>query len=468
MIGAVADPLPPVEDSVAFAVSLPTPSVAERLARAASSGEVLLQPRCGVGDHVGMLALLRRLEAEGEADVLSVTIDSHTRLGRFDVADAVRRRDPGDLNGYPLVSHGWRRGRELALATGRPLEVRHGSPVAERLFATSVASGITSFEGGGISYNVPYAKDVPLRRSLESWQRVDRTCGELAEQGLVVDRELFGTLTAVLVPPAISLAVSVLEAVLAARAGVRCVSVAYPQSGHALQDVAALRAIPVLAERYVPGVVVHPVLHQFMGQFPRVREHAARVIVEGAVVGRLGGARKIVVKSVDEAHGRPGPAALVEGLRLARQGLAVPADPAGADDAEVATELGHVVREVGELVDDLVGATDLVGAVVDAAADGRLDVPFSPSTSCAGAVLPARDERGGVWIRDFGRLPVSAQTRARHAEALRSSSAVGAVSTLVDRDVHYLLDRFGETRESVSIVSFGPADRGRPLPVTGA
>ncbi|OPH14008.1 methylaspartate mutase, partial [Azospirillum brasilense] len=126
--------------------------------------------------------------------------------------------------------------------------------------------------GGGISYNLPYSKDVPLRRSLAAWREVDAACGELAELGLVVDRELFGTLTAVLMPPSVSLAVSVLEAVAAAREGVRCISVAYPQGGHAEQDVAALRAIPLLAARHLPaGVEVHPVLHEFMGVYPRER-----------------------------------------------------------------------------------------------------------------------------------------------------------------------------------------------------
>lgn len=451
--------LPPLAESVAFARSLGKPTVAEALTRSREAGTILLQPRCGVGDHAEMTALLRRLEVAGSPDILSVTIDSHTRLEHFDVAHAVRLRSPSDLNGYPLVSHGWRRGRELNAATSRPLEVRHGSPVAERLFDVSTASGITSFEGGGISYNLPYAKDVPLTRSLASWREVDERCGQLAELGLVVDRELFGTLTAVLVPPSISLAVSMLEAVAAARAGVRCISVAYPQGGHAAQDVAALRAIPLLAARYVPDVDVHPVLHQFMGQFPRVREHAVEVILEGAVVGRLGGARKIVVKSVDEAHGRPGADALAEGLQIARRGL-VEGTELAVRDEEVDVELAAVVGEVGELVDDLVGAPDLSRAIAGAFADGRLDVPFSPSTSCRDGVLPARDPTGAIRFRDFGRLPVSVETRNRHVDALRSTHSLGTVGALVDRDVHYLLERFGEPRETDSVVSFG----GRPPP----
>jgi len=454
MIEPALDPtLPPVNESVAYARSLEKPSVAEILAESRESGTVLLQPRCGVGGHSEMTALLRQLELAGAPDILSVTIDSHTRLQHFDVARAVLLRNPQDLNGYPLVSHGWKRGRELNTATAVPLEVRHGSPVAERLFDTTIASGITSFEGGGISYNIPYAKDVPLATSLNSWRRIDERCGELADLGLVVDRELFGTLTAVLVPPSISLAVSILEAVSAARAGVQCISVAYPQGGNAVQDVAALRAISVLGTKYLSGVTVHPVLHQFMGQFPRLRRNAVEIILEGAAVGKLGGARKIVVKSVDEAHGRPSVPALAEGLRIARRGFEDQVRPEVLE-SDVEAELHCIVAEVGELVDDLLGEPTLIPAISAAFRDGRLDVPFSPSTSCRDKVLPARDRSGAIRIHDFGSLPVSAATRQRHADALRSDHGLDSVGARVDRDIHYLLERFGEPRETTSVVSF--------------
>lgn len=54
---------------------------------------------------------------------------------------------------------------------------------------------------GGIGYNLPYSKNVSLSDSLFAWNQVDATCGVLAEAGVVIDRELFGTLTAVLIPP---------------------------------------------------------------------------------------------------------------------------------------------------------------------------------------------------------------------------------------------------------------------------
>ena len=143
---------------------------------------------------------------------------------------------------------------------------------------------------------------------MRAWQEVDRVAGEATAAGLIVDRELFGTLTAVLMPPAICLAVTLIEAVLAAAEGVRCISIAYPQGGHPWQDLAALRAIPRLAARYLTpysGVRVHTVLHQFMGVFPTDWSRAIDLITYGALLASLGNVDKVVTKSPAEARGIP-------------------------------------------------------------------------------------------------------------------------------------------------------------------
>lgn len=158
--------LPPLADSLHYISQLGKPTVAETLSDARQAGRVAIQPRCGVGGHDAMLTLLRDLEDGASPDILTITIDSHTRLKRFTQARRTLESSPADLNGYPLVTHGWQRGRQLNEAVRAGLEVRHGSPDPRVLFDVSIASGITSFEGGGISYNLPYSKDVPLAESL--------------------------------------------------------------------------------------------------------------------------------------------------------------------------------------------------------------------------------------------------------------------------------------------------------------
>jgi methylaspartate mutase epsilon subunit len=198
------------------------PSAFDVLAQALG---LLVQPRCGVSGHEEMRHLLRFLEDHGGPDILTITIDSYTRLNLYDQA-----RQQTCLNGYPLVTRGVECGRDLVECVGRPLEVRHGSPDGRLLAEVSFASGVTSFEGGGISYNLPYCKNVPLEHSLRHWQYIDRLTG-LLSRDVILDRETFGTLTAVLMPPSVSIAVSILEVQLAVEQGVRCVTVSYPETG---------------------------------------------------------------------------------------------------------------------------------------------------------------------------------------------------------------------------------------------
>ncbi|MFV0126942.1 methylaspartate mutase [Streptomyces sp. HMX112] len=451
--GRFRDPAPPsLQESAAYITSLGKPTAEAVLRRAGEAGRVAVQPRCGVGGHREMKRLLRTLEAEAAPDILTLTIDSHTRLRRFEQARRTLADNPRDLNGYPLVTHGWRRGRDLNEAVAAPLEVRHGSPDARLLFEVAVASGITSFEGGGISYNLPYSKAVPLAESLAAWEEVDRRCGELAELGVVIDRELFGTLTAVLVPPSTSLAISVLEAVLATRAGVRCVSVAYPQGGHLVQDVAALRAVPVLAERYLPaGVAVPPVLHEFMGVFPRARRDAEDLILYGALVARLGGARKVISKTHQEAAGIPDTQANVDGLRLADRANSPLLDFLTVDEAGVTAELERILREVDEIVAPVLGrGGDPRAAIVEAFADGSLDIPFSASRYARSDIVPRRDAEGAIRYLSAGSLPFSRRTVRDNHELLGEVGPVpapmGQMLAGLTADIHYFPDLFRQRR----------------------
>lgn len=416
--------LPTCAEVIAHLRSLTKPTVAALLARADQGSTLLVQPRCGVGAHAAMRALLEQCEREGRPDILTITIDSHTRLQAFERAAAMLAAHPDQLNGYPLCAHGWRNGRELNACVAVPLQVRHGSPDARALFAMSLASGLTAFEGGGITYNVPYCKDVPLTTSLQAWAEIDAWCGELAQHGIIVDRELFGTLTAALMPPSLSVAIVLLEALLAARAGVRCISLAYPQGGHVAQDVAALRVLRKLAREYLPASVqCYPVLHEFMGAFPADAAVAQGLIFYGAIVARLGRATKIVTKTYAEALGIPTVHENIQGIRLAKAAQTPMFDWVTIDEAAVAEEEAWMMEEVRALLAPPLDAPDLSAAIVAAFTRGRLDVPFAASRHVRSAVIPMRDAGGAIRYAECAQLPFSERVRRRHRRQLRLASA---------------------------------------------
>ncbi|MGI5484888.1 methylaspartate mutase [Streptomyces lavendofoliae] len=445
-------PLPSLRQCAAYVASLAKPDVCEVLDLCRARQRVALQPRCGVGDHDMMIELLAALEEKAEPDLLTVTIDSHTRLKRFREAMRVMNAHPEDLNGYPLVAHGWWRGRQLNESVEAPLQIRHGSPDPRVLFNVSIASGITSFEGGGISYNLPYSKDVPLAESLSAWREVDQRCGDLAELGVLVDREMFGTLTAVLMPPSISLAISVIEAALAAREGVRCCTIAYPQGGHLIQDAAALRCIPELAERYLPSdTQVHPALHGFMGVFPQQRDHAEDLIFSASLTARIGSASKVVTKTYQEAYGIPDTEANVAGLRLSDRANSPLWNLISLDTERVDEEMRWILAEVSDLVDPVLGQRDPLAAVVDSFERGTLDVPFSASRHARSEVIPARDAEGAIRYLSTGSLPFSQEALLRHRELLKGRQVgkgrPGQLLNTLSDDINYFRYVLGEVPE---------------------
>ncbi|HEV2734519.1 MAG TPA: hypothetical protein VGV85_06750, partial [Longimicrobiaceae bacterium] len=129
---------------------------------------MLVQPRCGVPLVEDQLRLFRAFKAAG-ASVLSYQVDSLTRNANFQGADEVMRESRATgvaaLNGFPVINHGVPTLRRVGQRIRVPLQVRHSARDARLLAEISYAGGVTSFEGGPISYNVPYYKDYPLAES---------------------------------------------------------------------------------------------------------------------------------------------------------------------------------------------------------------------------------------------------------------------------------------------------------------
>jgi len=407
---------------------------APALARAGADGTVLVQPRAGVcllKDHI---TLLRRLADEGGADLLPTTIDSYTRQNRYGEAqqgiEDSKRGGRSVLNGFPAVNYGVAHCREVVEAVDRPVQVRHGTPDARLLAEITLAAGFTAFEGGGISYNIPYAKSVPLERSLLWWQYVDRLVGWYAERGIVINREPFGPLTGTLVPPSVANAISVAEALLAAEQGVTDITVGYGQCGNLTQDVAAMRSLATLTRSYLErfghgDVTLSTVFHQWMGGFPQDEAAAYGVIAWGAAAAAFANATKVISKSPQEAVGVPTADSNILGLKATRQVLNMLAGQPLNGSCELDAEREMIDRETMAIIEGALrlGEGDLAQGVARAFQAGVMDVPFAPSMMARGAVMPVRDLQGAVRYFEFGNLPFDDETKAYHRDLLAKRSA---------------------------------------------
>ncbi len=407
-----------LEEGIAYHKALPEHKVfSKKLNKAKAERKTLIQPRAGVALINEHIELLTYLQDKGEADLLPTTIDSYTRQNRFKEAEMgieeSVREQKSMLNGFPAVNHGVEGCRQIIDSLNTPVQMRHGTPDARLLTEIAYAGGFTSYEGGGISYNIPYAKNVSLEKTIYDWQYVDRLTGIYEEAGVSINREPYGPLTGTLVPPSVSNAVAIIESLLAAEQGVKNVTVGYGQCGNLIQDIAALRVLEELTEEYLhkfgyDDVVVTTVLHQWMGGFPQDEAKAFAVISWGSVVAALAKATKVIVKTPHEAVGVPTKEANAEGLRCTKQTISLLQDQelnTNDLDMEKAIIKGETQCIVNKCLE--MGVGDIAVGAIRGVKAGILDIPFAPSRHNAGRMLPARDNEGAVRFLELGNVPLS-------------------------------------------------------------
>lgn len=429
-------PLLDLENAVAELKKVPDhKNFAKKLRKAKAEGVTLIQPRAGVARLDEHIELMNFLEVEGKADFLPATIDSYTRLNRYQNAeDGIKESEKQKrslLNGFPAVNHGVDGCKKVYDNVNVPLQARHGTPDARLLSEIIHASGWTSNEGGGISYNIPYAKSISLEDTMRYWQYCDRLVGYYEEQGIEINRELYGPLTGTLVPPCISNTVAIIESLLAAEQGVKNITVGYGQGGNMVQDVAALRALEEQTNHYLKlfgydDIFVTTVFHQWMGGFPENESEAMALIAYASTVATLGKATKMITKTSHESFGVPTKEANAAGLRTSKFITNLVKDQVMPESDELHDEVNQIKKEVDALIRETVrvGKGDLVQGVIQAFKQGIIDIPFAPSELNKGKILPARDIDGKIRILEFGNLGFNQEIKDFHLAKLEARAKI--------------------------------------------
>lgn len=409
-------------------------SFPKKLIKAKEANITLAQPRAGVALIDEHITLLKHLQDVGEADLLPSTIDSYTRQNRYEECEIGIKESLKEgrslLNGFPAVNHGVRGCKHVFEEVDLPLQARHGTPDARLLAEIIHASGWTSNEGGGLSYNIPYAKSVSVEKSLLDWQYCDRLVGFYEEQGVSINREPFGPLTGTLVPPSTSNAVAIIETLLAAEQGVKNITVGYGQCGNLIHDVAAIRALEEQTNEYLKkfgynDVYITTVFHQWMGGFPQDEAKAFGVISTGAAAAALAGATKVIVKTPHEAIGIPTKEANAAGIKATKMTLNMLQGQRLPMSKELETEIVIIKAEVKCMMDKVyeLGNGDLAQGTVKAFAAGVIDVPFAPSKYNSGKMMPARDNAGAVRYLNFGNIPFTTELKAYNTKKLEERAS---------------------------------------------
>ncbi len=418
-----------LEAAVKYLQSIPDEkNFAIKLNNAKKAGVTLVQPRAGVPELGEHIKLLQYLEQSG-ADFVPSTVDSYTRQNRYNEAqrglEESMQRHRALLNGFPVVNQGVANCKKVFESVGVPIEARHGTPDARLLSEIIHAAGWTSNEGGGISYNIPYAKNIPLEESIRNWQYCDRLVGYYEERGIKINREPFGPLTGTIVPPSISNTVMIIEALLAAEQGVKNITVGYGMGGNLIQDVAAIKALYCQTIDYLDkfgykDMEISTVFHQWMGGFPQDEAEAMALISYSSTVAALSKSTKLITKSPHESIGIPTKEANGLGVKASKFIVNMLKDQSMEASNSLSKEIKQIKKEVECLIDVIlnVGKGDLAVGTVKAFEQGLIDIPFAPSNYNAGKILPARDNDGRIRILEFGNLGFSEEIKEFHRKKI--------------------------------------------------
>lgn len=357
------------------------------------------------------------LQSRANIDILSVEIDSYTKEKKYEICEREiiesKKINRSTLNGFPIINYGIENTRRMIREIEVPLQLKHSNSTDSRfLVEVAIASGISSIEGGAISYNIPFSKSVSLEETLKNWQYIDKLIGIYQRKGLNIHREPYSILTATLVPPAISNVIQILECLLAVEQGVKNISLASSQYGNLVQDIASLEVLKEEAIKYCKNygyndINISTLFHQWVGGFPKDSVKSYGTLAYGSFVGILSGADRIFVRNPEDFNSACSNISYIDALNLTDFLLKMMSNQKNDKILEIEHEKNIIRKEMRLILGKIqeLAQGDLKKGIIESFKRGILDIPFAPSKFNLGKMMPARDKEGMIRYLDIGNLP---------------------------------------------------------------
>ncbi|MEV6756663.1 methylaspartate mutase [Streptomyces sp. NPDC051214] len=378
------------------------------VADADAAGNLVVQPRMGFCAPHHMRTGLALTKAAAATTAGTLTIDSYTRVG--DLAAARTALGEGaPLNGYPIAAHPAACTRALldgVVDDTFPVQVRHGSSHPEPIIRALSAAGLDATEGGPVSYCLPYGR-TPLDVSVDNWSRGCELLASLMPDGRIAHVESFGgCMLGQMCPPALLVALSLLEGLYFTQHGIRSVSLSYAQQTDTAQDEEAVRALRRLAAEFLPpDVDWHVVLYTYMGVYPASEAGARELLSASARLAVRAEAQRLIVKTAAEAHRIPTIEENVRALQTAARAASTARPAAIAPGGSKGT--GDEYTQARTLIEATLELSPDTGRALRAAfARGHLDVPYCLHPDNAGRSRSFIDSTGRLRWSATGAMPV--------------------------------------------------------------
>lgn len=408
----------------------------------------LKQPRTGVAHVEDEIDILLYLEGYG-LDVASIQLDAASRKNMYKKAEeGVLRTEKGKqsfLNGYPVPIHGVKGVEKILQTIKSPFQIRAGSPDHRLIYEIGLAGGSTSVEGGFICYLFPYDKITSPVNSLGYWKYVDKLAAMYYQKyGEVINREYFGPLTTSLIEPTIPICINIVQAVLSAKSGVKCISVSLAEQGNRSQDIAGIHVLKKITRHYLNkyGLTdcnLSTVFHQYMAAFPTELEKACNLIVDSSATAALASANKIMIKTPVESFKIPTRQDNGYALELTQRGFEKSRDLT-VDTKQIEIEMKYLEKQVMAVMKyiELLGNGSLAKGALKAFQQGVLDIPFSPSQYNRNLLMTARDVNGAIRFINPEHMPFDDDTKEFHASKIHERKIAERITKITDLLEHDL------------------------------
>lgn len=385
--------------------------------------KLVVQPRMGFGRINEMQNGLKAVKFATAATIGTITLDSYTRVNRYDKAKLALDTG-GELNGYPIVTHGAEKTRKMLeelVDDNFVVQVRHGTALPFRVFQSIIDSGVTATEGGPISYCLPYSR-VSLEDSIDNWRQSCHLFADASKKKFPNHIESFaGCMLGQLCPPSLLIALGILECLFFKQNGIKSVSLCYAQGTNSIQDISALKVLRDLAFQYLKEINWHTVLYTYMGVFPLTESGANDLIIESARVAKISGCERLIVKTKAEAYRIPTIEENVEALELCHTSTQnLNAYKYELDEYEYEI----IYNEAKSIVETVINLNkNLDAALVAAFKIGILDVPYCLHHQNLRKTYTYIDHKGYLKWANTGNLPFGKlfcrQTPVTSSELLR-------------------------------------------------
>ena len=383
-----------------------------------------------------------------EPDHWCVFGDPYTRKSQFELAKIGIERSYKEgksmLSGYPIVNYGVEHARKIVEATKAFFLMGVHDEDPRLQWEIALAAGFTSYTTFPISCPMQHSRYFPLEKKIQIDQYSNRLAAYYTEHGAPITAYSVANITGY-DEMGMKAAIVVLQALMAARQGVKSIAFDIGLSSHLISDVATIQVGTNLTREYLDrfgytDVELYGYSFAYLGAWPVDKDEAQSLVTWTAITAMAAGCQGVVIKTPDEASVTPtkyGSEAALKACKRIREVVRAQKLPEALESPRLVLEREMMEKEIRAIVDKTLemGDGDIAAGMVRALDAGVIDIAFSCWTLVKGNVLIVRDDEGAIRYLEHGNIPLPKEVVEYHQQRI-AARGKGDIDMVID-DVAY-------------------------------